>query len=133
MLFRSYRHVLREPLLGVAQTPKKANASRATIAKWEQHQAARTFPEHLKSKAPKIQLFKGFGETSKAKEASYALDQEFNTFLAKSLVTSLKAKRDELMFLSGAFRTPEYSKRVGTKNLSSYCRALCKADPRVHY
>ena len=102
MVPQNYQHVLQEPFLGVAQTAKKANASRATIAKWEQHQAAGTFPSHLKSKAPKIQLSKGFGETSEAKEASNALDQEFNTFLAKSLVTSLKAKRDELMFLSGA-------------------------------
>ena len=54
MVPQDYRHVLREPLLGVAQTAKKANASRATIAKWEQHQAAGTFPSHLKSKAPKI-------------------------------------------------------------------------------
>ncbi|PAV16019.1 hypothetical protein PNOK_0763900 [Pyrrhoderma noxium] len=124
MVPQDYRHILQEPLLGVAQTTKKANASRATIAKWEQYQATGTFPEHLKFKTPKIQLFKEFRETSEAKEASNALDHEFNTFLAKSLVTSLKAKRDELMFLSGALEPQNILNKLGPK-ISACTAELC--------
>ena len=71
---QDYRHVFQKPLLGVAQTAKKANTSRATIAKWEQHQAAGIYLPHLKSKMPQIQLSKGFREIAEAKAAANTLD-----------------------------------------------------------
>ena len=124
MVPQDYRHVLREPLLGVAQTAKKANASRATIAKWEQHQAAGTYPPHLKSKVPQIQLSKGFGETAEAKAAANALDQKFKTFLADSLAESLKAKRDELSFLRGALEPQNILNELGPR-VSARTAELC--------
>ena len=76
--------------------------SRATIAKWKQHQTAKIYPPHLKSKVPQIQLSKEFREIVETKTVANTLDQKFKTFLANSLAKSLKAKQDELSFLRGA-------------------------------
>ncbi|KAJ6579857.1 hypothetical protein B0H10DRAFT_2235555 [Mycena sp. CBHHK59/15] len=56
-----YRHVLRGPLKGISDTTEKLLKTRATLAKWRQHQAAGTTPTHMRAKAPQVQLTKDFG------------------------------------------------------------------------
>ncbi|KAJ7712081.1 hypothetical protein DFH07DRAFT_940383 [Mycena maculata] len=101
-----FRGVLREPLLGVASTATKLIGCRSTLQKWLQHQAAGTFPPHVRSKAPELQLTKEFGQQDAATESNSALTKLHTEYLAGTLTASIKAKSDEAAFLERAL-TPQ--------------------------
>ncbi|KIJ60885.1 hypothetical protein HYDPIDRAFT_170027 [Hydnomerulius pinastri MD-312] len=101
-----FRHVLREPLLGIAATATKLAATRTTLAKWEGHLVAGTYPPHLHQKAPAVQLTKGFGESADGAAHKAKLDAAHAAWLKGSLEDSIRAKRDEILFLERAL-TPE--------------------------
>src|ERR1700677_4623951 len=62
MVPQDYRHVLRDPLMGIANTTTKLCSARATLARWNAHKTAGTFPPHIRVRAPEVQLSKDFGE-----------------------------------------------------------------------
>ncbi|KIJ57523.1 hypothetical protein HYDPIDRAFT_35022, partial [Hydnomerulius pinastri MD-312] len=103
---QDFRHVLRDALLGIAATATKLAATRTTLAKWEGHQVAGTYPPHLHQKAPAVQLTKGFGESAEGAAHKAKLDAAHKEFLNGSLSDSIRAKRDEVTFLEGAL-TPK--------------------------
>jgi hypothetical protein len=106
MISDDYRTVLAEPLKGISSLTAKLGNCRSTLQKWLQHQAAGTYPSHVRSKAPELQLTKEFGSEAAAVESISALTGIHLKYLQEALAASIKAKQDEVAHLEAAL-TPQ--------------------------
>ncbi|KAH7881971.1 hypothetical protein F5I97DRAFT_1927528 [Phlebopus sp. FC_14] len=102
MVPSDYRHVLAEPLKGVASTATKLLNARATLAKWEAHKAAGTFPPHIVVKLPAVQTTRGFRESAEGLACRANFTQKHDAYLGACLNDSISTKRDEVSFLQRA-------------------------------
>ena len=102
MISDDYRSVLAEPLKGISALAAKLGNCRSILQKWLQHQAAGTYPPHVRSKAPELQLTKEFGSESAAVESISALTEIHLKYLREALAASIKAKQDEVAHLEAA-------------------------------
>ncbi|KAJ6596580.1 hypothetical protein B0H10DRAFT_2441864 [Mycena sp. CBHHK59/15] len=99
-----YRHVLRGPLKGISDTTEKLLKTRATLAKWRQHQAAGTTPTHMRAKAPQVQLTKDFGMEPADVAHQAALLAVHSKYMQEALSESIRAKEEEANFLDMALK-----------------------------
>lgn len=99
MVPSDYRHVLREPLLGVAATATKLHAARNTVAKWLQHQTAGTYPPHLRFKVPEVQLTKDYSKDQEAVAHQRRLLDAHKAYMDTTLLNAICAKQDDILFL----------------------------------
>lgn len=104
MIPSDYQHVLRDALLGIAATTVKKLSATATLAKWEQHRAAGTYPSHLAVKAPEIQLTRDFGEKAEAAVHQAALHKAHKDYMDRQLENAIRAKTDDVAFLNAALQ-----------------------------
>jgi hypothetical protein len=95
-----YRDVLADALHALAQLVIKLDNSSATLAKWKEHQRVHTFPPHLRSSAPKVQLTSAFADTPAGQSAKTALDLAHSNFQIASLDACVRAKSDEVAALT---------------------------------
>ncbi|KAJ7690450.1 hypothetical protein B0H16DRAFT_1752561 [Mycena metata] len=102
MVPSDYRDVLTEPLRGISQLTSKLAGCRSTLAKWEQHLAAGTYPPHLRQKAPEIQLTKEFGSQGAAVDSVSTLISSHQKWLREALAQSIQTKQGEVAFLDDA-------------------------------
>ncbi|KIM76751.1 hypothetical protein PILCRDRAFT_91510 [Piloderma croceum F 1598] len=102
MIPQDYRHILCEPLLGVANTVTKLCLARATLSRWQSHHAAGTFLPHIRVKAPEVQLLKDFGEDNEGATHRSNLEKAHKAYLVTLLDNSIRAKSDDVMFLEKA-------------------------------
>ena len=94
-----YRNVLADPLHALVQLVIKLGSSRATLAKWQTHLTAGTFPPHLRGTAPKVAMVKEFSSTDAGRDAKNRLDAAYGTFQRTSLEQCVRAKSDEVRVL----------------------------------
>ena len=106
MISDDYRTVLAEPLKGIGSLAAKLGNCRTTLQKWKQHLAAGTYPSHVRSKAPELQLTKEFGSEAAAVESISALTQIHLKYLRDALLASIAAKENEVAHLEHAL-SPE--------------------------
>ena len=106
MVPSDYRHVLRDPLLGIAATTTKLLAGRTTLTKWRAHQLAspKTYPSFIRAKAPEIQLTKEFGSSDEALLHKKNLLEAYAKFLDDSLQKCIQAKADDVKFLEASIK-----------------------------
>ncbi|KAI0041308.1 hypothetical protein FA95DRAFT_1599033, partial [Auriscalpium vulgare] len=90
----------------IAANATKRCRARDTFNKWTAHKTAGTFPQHLRSKPPHIQMSKGFAEKDTAATHRSGLDAAHAKYQLEALEASLRAKKDEVAFLDDAL-TPE--------------------------
>ena len=102
MVPADYRHVLRDPLIGVAATTTKLCAVRATLGKWQAHKTAGTYPPHMRVRAPEVQLSRGFGEDDKSAAHRSTLEKAHKAYLDTTLDNNICAKGDDVAFLERA-------------------------------
>ncbi|KAH7890219.1 hypothetical protein F5I97DRAFT_1798331, partial [Phlebopus sp. FC_14] len=102
MVPQDYRHVLAEPLKGVASTATKLLNARATLSKWEGHKANGTFPPHIVVKLPNVQTTKGFRESREGLACRANFTQKHDAYLGACLNDSISTKKDEVSFLQRA-------------------------------
>jgi hypothetical protein len=94
-----YRWTLSEPLNGVAVTAEKLFSAKATLAKWQQHQAAGTHPTKLRAKAPVMQMTARYKSEDEATQHIRALEAAHVKYLQDQLAGMISAKTSEIMFL----------------------------------
>jgi hypothetical protein len=105
MIPSDYRHVLHQPLLGVANTVAKLCAARSTLARWRSHEAAGTYPPHMRVRAPEVQLSKDFGEDDAGAAHRSTLEKAHQAYLKTTLSNSIQVKGDDVAFLEAALDT----------------------------
>ena len=99
MVPSDYRHVLCDPLIGVAATTTKLCAAWATLGKWQAHKTAGTYPPHMRVRAPEVQLSRGLREDKKGATHRSALEKAHKSYLNTTLDNSICAKGDDISFL----------------------------------
>ncbi|KII82811.1 hypothetical protein PLICRDRAFT_181010 [Plicaturopsis crispa FD-325 SS-3] len=102
MVPQDYRHVLRTPLLEVAALTTKLWSARSTLEKWNAHKTAKTYPPHIRSKAPEVQLSKDFGENAVADAHRTRLHDAHKAYMDATLDNCIRAKSDDVAFLERA-------------------------------
>ena len=99
LLPADYKPVLTDPIHALVTLVSKLSASRTTLAKWEAHKVAHTFPPHLRGTAPRVSLMSEFSNTAGGNAAKTRLDAAFTEYQSLALDESIRAKRDEVAAL----------------------------------
>ena len=99
LLPADYKPVLTDPIHALVTLVSKLSASRTTLAKWEAHKVARTFPPHLRGTAPRVSLVSEFSNTAGGNAAKTRLDAAFTEYQSLALDESIRAKKDEVAAL----------------------------------
>jgi hypothetical protein len=103
MVPHDYREVMRPHLIKVAALATKRVAARSTLTKWEMHAAREpvTFPNHISTKVPEIQLTKEFSEEPDARATRKALDDAHTAYCVALLKSSILVKKQDVEHLDG--------------------------------
>lgn len=102
MIPSDYREVLRAPLNGIKLTTERLMSARSTLSKWEAHFRAGTFPTFLSAKSPNIVLSRAYLESEAGAAHQRAIKDAHQAYLVLELENSIKAKKDDVAFLSAA-------------------------------
>lgn len=105
---KEYSSSLHAPLLEIANTTMELKAVRATLAHWEQHQAAGTHPSNISTEPPRVPT----ADPSSALHLQHQeeIEQLHTAHLDNLLNLAIQMKRNEALFLEASLTPSAYWK-----------------------
>lgn len=96
---RDYRDILRPLLLQAADMQNKLSNGEQTLQRLRDHKSRGTFPQHLRSKVPPLQLTKEYAKSDAGAKQRSEYESEHSTYMVALLDKSISAKTDEVRYL----------------------------------